>query len=87
MDFPTAFVGQWLPARTKAPMFITAMGTNPEGNAHWACEKGGAEFVFDESYLKHGFGQPMALESHIMQVVNSKTGFVVEFQAFDRALL
>lgn len=46
VDFPLAFVAQWLSARTQAPMsfhYITGMGTDPEGSAHWAREKGRAE--------------------------------------------
>ena len=46
VDFPLAFVAQWLLARTQAPMsfhYITGMGTDPEGSAHWAREKGRAE--------------------------------------------
>lgn len=46
VDFPVAFVKQWLAARTAAPMsfhYVTGMGTDPEGDSHWAREKGRAE--------------------------------------------
>ena len=46
VDFPVAFVTSWLAARTKAPMsfhYVTGMGTDPNGDAHWAREKGRAE--------------------------------------------
>jgi len=46
VDFPVAFLTTWLAARTEAPMafhYVTGMGTDPEGSAHWAREKGRAE--------------------------------------------
>lgn len=46
VDFPVAFVKAWLAARTDAPMsfhYVTGMGTDPNGSAHWAQEKGRAE--------------------------------------------
>ncbi len=46
VDFPVAFVKQWLAARTRAPMsfhYVTGMGTDAKGGAHWAREKGRAE--------------------------------------------
>ncbi len=46
VDFPIAFTRAWLAARTEAPMafhYVTGMGTDPEGGAHWAREKGRAE--------------------------------------------
>ena len=46
VDFPVAFVKQWLSARTHGPMsfhYVTGMGTDAEGDAHWAREKGRAE--------------------------------------------
>jgi uncharacterized protein YbjT (DUF2867 family) len=46
VDFPVAFVSAWLEARTAAPMSfhsVTGMGTDPQGSAHWAQEKGRAE--------------------------------------------
>ncbi|MFT7048236.1 MAG: hypothetical protein ACJAZE_000622 [Halioglobus sp.] len=46
VDFPVAFVKAWLAARTEAPMSfhsVTGMGTDPNGSAHWAREKGRAE--------------------------------------------
>jgi len=46
VDFPVAFVKQWLSARTAGPMsfhYVTGMGTGPEGSSHWAQEKGRAE--------------------------------------------
>ena len=46
VDFPVAFVKQWLLARTYAPMsfhYVTGMGTDPGGSARWAREKGRAE--------------------------------------------
>ncbi len=46
VDFPVAFVKQWLSARTHAPMsfhYVTGMGTDAGGRAHWAREKGRAE--------------------------------------------
>ena len=44
VDFPVAFVQQWLSARRHGPMsfhYITGMGT--DGDAHWAQEKSRAE--------------------------------------------
>lgn len=46
VDFPVAFVRQWLAARTAAPMsfhYVTGMGTDADGGEHWAREKGRAE--------------------------------------------
>ena len=46
VDFPVAFVNAWLSARTQGPMafhYVTGMGTDPAGDAHWAREKGRAE--------------------------------------------
>lgn len=46
VDFPVAFVKQWLSARRDGPMsfhYVTGMGTDPKGSAHWAQEKGRAE--------------------------------------------
>lgn len=46
VDFPIAFAKAWLAERTEGPMafhYITGMGTDPEGDAHWAREKGRAE--------------------------------------------
>lgn len=46
VDFPVAFVQAWLAARTEAPMsfhYVTGMGTDAQGSAHWAREKGRAE--------------------------------------------
>lgn len=46
VDFPVAFVQAWLSARRAAPMsfhYVTGMGTDPGGDAHWAREKGRAE--------------------------------------------
>jgi hypothetical protein len=46
VDFPVAFLTAWLSARTTGPMtfhYVTGMGTDPAGSAHWAREKGRAE--------------------------------------------
>jgi uncharacterized protein YbjT (DUF2867 family) len=46
VDFPVAFVTEWLAARKKGPMsfhYVTGMGTDPDGDEHWAREKGRAE--------------------------------------------
>jgi hypothetical protein len=46
VDFPVAFLTAWLSARTTGPMafhYVTGMGTDPTGSAHWAREKGRAE--------------------------------------------
>ena len=46
VDFPVAFVSAWLAARTEAPMsfhYVTGMGTDANGDSHWAREKGRAE--------------------------------------------
>jgi hypothetical protein len=46
VDFPVAFVTAWLSARKTGPMsfhYITGMGTDANGDAHWAREKGRAE--------------------------------------------
>jgi hypothetical protein len=46
VDFPVAFVSEWLSARTEAPMsfhYVTGMGTDANGDSHWAREKGRAE--------------------------------------------
>jgi hypothetical protein len=46
VDFPVAFVKAWLSARRTGPMSFHAvmgMGTDAEGSAHWAREKGRAE--------------------------------------------
>ena len=46
VDFPVAFATAWLAAREEGPMafhYVTGMGTDPVGSAHWAREKGRAE--------------------------------------------
>ncbi len=46
VDFPVAFVKAWLAQRRDGPMsfhYVTGMGTDAEGGAHWAREKGRAE--------------------------------------------
>ena len=46
VDFPVAFVSAWLAARRTGPMSfhsVTGMGTDAEGDEHWAREKGRAE--------------------------------------------
>lgn len=46
VDFPVAFAKAWLGARRDAPMsfhYVTGMGTDPDGDQHWAREKGRAE--------------------------------------------
>jgi uncharacterized protein YbjT (DUF2867 family) len=46
VDFPVAFVTAWRAARKTGPMsfhYVTGMGTDPTGKAHWAREKGRAE--------------------------------------------
>lgn len=46
VDFPVAFVTAWLEQRSSGPMafhYVTGMGTDPEGDSHWAREKGRAE--------------------------------------------
>lgn len=46
VDFPVAFVKAWLAARTTGPMafhYVTGMGTDANGQQHWAREKGRAE--------------------------------------------
>ena len=46
VDFPIAFLKAWLAARNSGPMSfhnVTGMGTDPQGSAHWAREKGRAE--------------------------------------------
>ncbi|MDH4039586.1 MAG: hypothetical protein OEW92_12365 [Gammaproteobacteria bacterium] len=48
VDFPVAFLTAWLAARTQAPMsfhYVTGMGTDANGSAHWAREKGRAEIA------------------------------------------
>lgn len=51
VQFPEAFVSQWLEARTEAPMsfhYVTGMGTDANGSAHWAREKARAEVEIAE---------------------------------------
>ncbi|MEQ8801801.1 MAG: hypothetical protein RLP45_07160, partial [Haliea sp.] len=46
VDFPVAFVTAWLGAEPRGPLsfhYVTGMGTDPDGSAHWAREKGRAE--------------------------------------------
>lgn len=46
VDFPIAFVTTWLAAGPQGPLsfhYVTGMGTDPQGSAHWAREKGRAE--------------------------------------------
>lgn len=46
VDFPVAFVTAWLRAEPQGPLsfhYVTGMGTDPDGSAHWAREKGRAE--------------------------------------------
>jgi len=51
VEFPLAFVRQWLDSRSRGPMSfhnVTGMGTDPKGDAHWAREKGRAELELAE---------------------------------------
>jgi len=46
VDFPVAFVKEWLSARRRGPMsfhYVTGMGTDINGSAQWARDKGRAE--------------------------------------------
>lgn len=46
VDFTIAFIKEWLSVRNEAPMtlhYITGMGTDPQGDSHWAREKGRLE--------------------------------------------
>lgn len=46
VDFPVSFVTAWLSARKAGPMsfhYVTGMGTDANGEQHWAREKGRAE--------------------------------------------
>ena len=46
VDFTLAFAQAWLAARSEGPMslhYITGVGTDPEGDDHWAREKGRME--------------------------------------------
>jgi hypothetical protein len=46
VDFPVAFVSEWLSTRRTGPMsfhYVTGMGTDLHGEQHWAREKGRAE--------------------------------------------
>jgi uncharacterized protein YbjT (DUF2867 family) len=57
VDFPVAFIKAWLAARTQGPMSfhsVTGMGTDPNGDQHWAREKGRAELEVAE--LAEGSG-------------------------------
>ena len=57
VDFPVAFVTEWLKARTAAPMafhYVTGMGTGEDEDARWAQDKGRAERMVSE--LAEGTG-------------------------------
>ncbi len=46
VDFTIAFIKEWLAVRNTGPMalhYVTGMGTDPEGDSHWAREKGRLE--------------------------------------------
>ncbi|MEM8497383.1 MAG: hypothetical protein AAF542_05120 [Pseudomonadota bacterium] len=46
VDFTIAFIKEWLSVRNTAPMtlhYVTGVGTDPEGDSHWAREKGRLE--------------------------------------------
>jgi uncharacterized protein YbjT (DUF2867 family) len=46
VDFPVSFVNAWQSARKTGPMsfhYVTGMGTDANGDQHWAREKGRAE--------------------------------------------
>jgi hypothetical protein len=51
VDFPVAFVREWLAARQEGPMafhYVTGMGTGEEEDAKWAQDKGRAERLVSE---------------------------------------
>ena len=51
VDFPVAFVTEWLAARQDAPMafhYVTGIGTGEEEDAKWAQDKGRAERLVAE---------------------------------------
>jgi len=78
VDFPVAFVKAWLAARTEAPMsfhYVTGMGTDPQGSAHWAREKGRAELEVAE--LAKGSGlRTFAYRSAFIRPTTEQANFL-----------
>ncbi len=57
VDFPLAFARAWLAHETDIPRsfhFVTGVGTDPEGDAHWAREKGRTENTLKAWGDEHG---------------------------------
>jgi len=92
VDFPVAFVNAWLAARQSGPMsfhYVTGMGTDPNGEQHWAREKGRAEhelaelangtplrtFSYRSAFIKPTSEQSNALHDLLELVL--KPGFLV----------
>jgi hypothetical protein len=92
VDFPMAFLEAWLSARTAAPMafhFVAGVGTDPEGDAHWAREKGRIEkqmatlaqgtglrsFSYRSAYIRPASEQAHAL--HYFSEALLKPGYLV----------
>lgn len=103
VDFPVAFVSEWLNARTEAPMafhYVTGMGTDPQGSAHWAREKGRAvrelaemaegtglrTFRHDSAYVRPTSEQANAL-SYLGEVLLAPGKLVIPATELGRAML
>ena len=103
VDFPTAFVRAWLGARRHAPMSIhnvTGMGTDPDGSAYWAREKGRAELELAQmaegtglrsfSY-RSGFVRPTSenanLFHHLGEALLTPGALVITGKELGRAML
>ena len=84
VDFPVAFVRAWLHARTSAPMsfhYVTGMGTDANGSAHWAREKGRAELEVAE--LAQGTGlRTFGYRSAYIRPTSEKASFAAYLGEF-----
>lgn len=103
VDFPVAFVTAWLAARQSSPMsfhYVTGMGTDPEGDAHWAREKGRAErelaamangsglrtFSYRSAYIRPSSESANAL-SHLGKLLLTPGKLVISARELGQAML
>ncbi len=103
VDFPIAFIKAWLTARQHAPMafhFVTGVGTDPEGDDHWAREKGRTEremaalavgtglrtFSYRSWYIRPTTERGNAL-THLAELLLTPGGLVIPSIELGRAML
>jgi hypothetical protein len=103
VDFPISFIKAWLSARQDGPMSfhtVTGMGTDPDGDRHWAREKGRAEreaaelaegtglrtFAYRSAYVRPTSEQANAFH-YLGEILLSPGGLVITSKELGGAML